>query len=213
MTDTLLINYYLNTLRLYEIVLHTKDNLDDFKPPFEVTALTLDKSGNNHLLSKHLDFVITLLNATHNLLDHVSTMSIPALRASPVINYVSMCYCLLILIKLGVAVSDPATGLTKYIDSKELNIGLYLDKLHDKLMCAWGPGICQLAEKNFRIVDRTRTWYQQQQAHNVLIEDEQRLSEEIDSMHNHDPFSMELDADLMFLFPAELNSQDQLLQP
>ena len=144
-------------------MLHEGDNLDDFKPPFVVHSLHMGNNGKSYLLPGHLDAILLLLDAVHCLLGHILGMDDVSLRSSPVVNYVGISYSLVILAKILLAASDPASGLVTLISIEDLKFDSFLDKLQMKLLSAWGPGKCELAGKYLRIVQSTKTWYQKQE--------------------------------------------------
>lgn len=97
-------------------------------------------------------------------------MSVEALRAVPVFNFVRMAYAAIILTKLYVSVRCPTSKIGKVLDRETLKIGIYVPAMIDRLSEAVGPMECRSPATFLGLLVRLQAWYENQETHEEFIE-------------------------------------------
>ena len=97
-------------------------------------------------------------------------MSVEALRALPVFNFVRMAYAYIILTKLYVSVRCSTSKIGKVLDRETLRLGIYLPAMIERLGEAVGPMECRSPATFLGLLVRLRAWYENQELHEQFTE-------------------------------------------
>ena len=97
-------------------------------------------------------------------------MSVEALRALPVFNFVRMAYACIILTKLYISARCSTSQIGKVLDRETIQLGIYLPAMIDRLREAVGPMECRSPATFLGLLLRLRLWYENQEMHEEFTE-------------------------------------------
>lgn len=97
-------------------------------------------------------------------------MSVEALRALPVFNFVRMAYAYIILTKLYVSARCSTSQIGKVLDRETIQLKTYLPAMIDRLSEAVGPMECRSPATFLGLLLRLRVWYENQEMHEEFTE-------------------------------------------
>jgi hypothetical protein len=109
----------------------------------------------------HIDAISACIYSAHSVLDEILDMNIIVLRAVPVLYYLRMQYCIILLIKLDLAVRAETSEVAEILDRNSLLLECYMEKLIPHLVTAAGEGICRPASKYLEALLRVKSWYEE----------------------------------------------------
>jgi hypothetical protein len=164
LTDALLLAYHHNNLYLHELALHEDHPPEDFLPPFTIDHILLP-DPERKITSSYVDAISVCISSAHSLIELMLSMSVEALRALPVFNFVRMAYACTVLTKLYVSVLCPTSQIGKVLDRETLRIGIYVPAMIDRLNEAVGRMECRSPATFLGLLVRLRAWYENQEMH------------------------------------------------
>ena len=161
--DTLAVHYYLNSLYLHEISLHSDGEyyIKDCKVQYLLERPGDSTKRQAPLSPAFVDAIMACVDSAHSLLDVILGMSTDVLRAIPIVNFVRLSYSVTVLIKLSISAGAPSSEISKILDPQSLKVNSYLEKLVAHLLSANGPGKCRPATKFLMILLKLKAWYHQ----------------------------------------------------
>ena len=110
----------------------------------------------------YIEAIMTCVSSTHILLNIFLDMHPNTIRALPIFQLVRMIYGVVILIKLSLSASTPASEIGKVLDYESVQVTQYMDKLLVHLMRALGPKKHRGASKFLAILMTLKSWYFEQ---------------------------------------------------
>jgi hypothetical protein len=122
-------------------------------------GVALRKTGR--YTPSHIDAISACIYSAHSVLDEILDMNILALRAIPILYYVRMQYCIILLMKLDLAVRAETIEVAEILDRNSLMVECYMEKLIPHLVTAAGEGVCRPASKFLGVLLRVKSWYQE----------------------------------------------------
>jgi hypothetical protein len=131
LTEILELHYLTILITLYEAALYDKHNLADFKPPFVIRAVPLEKEPIFKAPRETANAIATCMTSARALLDTFAALPTNILLSMPVIVYIRMVYGVVVLIKIYVSVQSPH-GLIHEVDqelSPKLRVGSIIEQL------------------------------------------------------------------------------------
>lgn len=150
---------HVTSLYLHEIALHFNHNVDDFRLPFTEESLKNVDSSSDALTQNQIAAIEACLKAAHGILDTMINFTPDEVLALPLLLYFVRCiYALVILLKMHVAISTPASELGKLLQNADLKIEYYLDALVDHFGRIFALPYPK-PEKALRIMQLFKEWY------------------------------------------------------
>lgn len=126
------------TLYLHELAIHDEHPAEDFKPPWHIEMIDPMKLRTEPSFAE-IDAMTTCISSAQSLISIFLSLSIDSVRALPTHSFFSgVIYAAVILMKLDISASDPASKLGKYIDRETLRVKWYLDEITKSLTAAVG---------------------------------------------------------------------------
>lgn len=111
------------------------------------------------LTPAHVDAIMACIDSAHSVLDAILGMNIPTLRAIPILYYVRMQYCMMVLIHLDISTRIRMGSLAKILDASSMKVECYMIRLVPQLELAIGEGVCRPASMFLKILLQVRSWY------------------------------------------------------
>ncbi|RDA85776.1 hypothetical protein CP532_6305 [Ophiocordyceps camponoti-leonardi (nom. inval.)] len=178
MQPTLKASFHLLSLYMHELVLHAHASTEQVRPPFNAEAVVKNGLVPGESLSTtaaHISALSACLTAIDGILDTFLAMDVPSVRCLPVFSFVRVAYAVVVLIKMFVSASDPASDLGRVMDRENMRVDAYLDALLVKFRAAADGHACRPAAKFLVVFVMLKTWFinnhhqqqqqQQQQQH------------------------------------------------
>ncbi|KAL9628467.1 MAG: hypothetical protein Q9164_007264 [Protoblastenia rupestris] len=150
---------------MHEIGLHPDHDPEDFRPPFYVGRQLISKipAVTN---PAYVNAIMECVSSAQTVLSTFLEMKTSMIRALPALVFVRVTYCCVILIKLEISSSSPASELGKVLDSDSLRLPTQLQKVLDHQVAVVGTeGKYMLGGKFLMILQRVVNWY-----HNYKVE-------------------------------------------
>ena len=154
------INYHVNNVNLHEIALHADHDADDFRPPFSLAAT---RPSSKSLSPPYISAIMVCISSSQRLIDIFLGMSIEAVRACPRLLWIRLCYAIVILMKLSISASTPASELGKVIDPGDCKVLCYSERVIaylDKISTMASQKKHDLSFRFLHVLTNLNFWYQ-----------------------------------------------------
>ena len=145
-------------LYMHEIAMHHNHNVDDFKPPYNITPLD-GPSEPDFVTPAHIDSLTICLASIHNAFDAFLSMDVNVLRALPTLFFVRNSYAAVALIKMYSAVSAKGSKFGTIFKISDLKVEQYLDRLINRLTKTAEGGASRVAHKFSFIFNMLKNWH------------------------------------------------------
>jgi hypothetical protein len=145
-------------LYMHEIAMHYNHNIDDFKPPYNITPLD-GPSEPDFVTPAHIEALTICLSSIHNAFDAFLSMDVKVLRALPTLFFVRNSYAAVALIKMYSAVSAKGSKFGKTFKTSDLKVEQYLDRLINRLTKTAESGASRVAHKFSFIFNMLKNWH------------------------------------------------------
>lgn len=145
-------------LYMHEIAMHHNHNIDDFKPPYNITPLD-GPSEPAHVTPAHIDSLTICLSSIHSAFDAFLSMDVKVLRALPTLFFVRNSYAAVALIKMYSAVSAKGSKFGSIFSTADLKVEQYLDRLINRLTKTAEGGASRVAHKFSFIFGMLKNWH------------------------------------------------------
>src|SRR5277367_4577902 len=113
---------------MHEIAMHHNHNIDDFKPPYNITPEEATDEVDP-VTPAHIAALTVCLEAIHGAFEAFLSLDPEILRAFPTIFFVRNSYAAVALIKMYSAVSAKDSKFGSIFDVADLKVEEYLDRL------------------------------------------------------------------------------------
>ena len=144
---------------MHEIAMHHNHNIDDFKPPYNITPQEHSTPDPDLVTPAHIDSLTVCLSSIHSAFEAFLSMDIIALRAMPTLFYVRNSYAAVALIKMYTAVTTKGSKFASIFKVSELRVEYYFDALIGTLLKATEGNKCRVAQKFSFILNMLRGWH------------------------------------------------------
>ena len=145
-------------LYMHEIAMHHNHNIDDFKPPYNITPLD-GPSEPDFVTPAHIEALTICLSSIHNAFDAFLSMDVKVLRALPTLFFVRNSYAAVALIKMYSAVSAKGSKFGSILKTSDLKVEHYLDRLINRLTKTAEGGASRVAHKFSFIFNMLKNWH------------------------------------------------------
>ena len=165
MIDFLEITYHTNNVYLHEIALHPDYDTEDFRPPF---SITMKAASRRRLSPPYINAIMVCISASQSLIGTFLDIDIEDARASPTLVFVRVIYAVVILMKLSISASAPASGLGKVLDPEDCKVMYYAERLlaHLDTVAFFQDGKKHVLAFKFRhILSNLKAWFHKQTLH------------------------------------------------
>ncbi|RDA89974.1 hypothetical protein CP533_0858 [Ophiocordyceps camponoti-saundersi (nom. inval.)] len=177
MQPTLKSSFHLLSLYMHELVLHAHASTEQVRPPFNAEAVVKNGLVPGEALSTtaaHISALSACLTAIDGILDTFLAMDVPSVRCLPVFSFVRVAYAIVVLIKMFVSASDPASDLGRVMDRENMRVDAYLDALLVKFRAAADGHACRPAAKFLVVFVMLKTWFVNNHHHHQQQQQQQQ---------------------------------------
>ncbi|KAL9125505.1 MAG: hypothetical protein Q9217_005307 [Psora testacea] len=153
------INFHINNIYIHEISLHPDHEPEDFRPPYYV-ATQLTSKIPTRMNPAYVNAIMECFSSAQAVLSTFVDMNISTIRALPAMFFVRITYSCVVLIKLELSSSAPASELGKVLDCDSLNLPSQLEKVvRHQIAVVGSEGKNILAAKFLMIMKTLVRWY------------------------------------------------------
>ena len=156
------INYHVSNLNLHEIALHADHDADEFRPPYSLEAT---RPTSKKLSPPYISAIMVCISSSQRLIEIFLGMSIEAVRASPRLLWIRLCYAVVILMKLSIAASTPSSELGKIIDPGDCKVLFYSERViayMDEIATLGSQKKHDVSFRFLRVLSNLNFWFQKQ---------------------------------------------------
>ncbi|KYK55553.1 Fungal specific transcription factor [Drechmeria coniospora] len=162
MQPSLKLSFYLLSLYMHELVLHTGTTADQFRSPFSTEIIKDGMISSEPLSAAHINALSACLSAADGIFDTFLSMDVSNIRCLPVFNFVRVAYAIVILMKMYFSASSPGSELGKVIPKTNMRVEHYLNALLDKFRTTAADDKCRPAAKFLIVLAMLRSWFLKQ---------------------------------------------------
>ena len=145
-------------LYMHEIAMHQNHNIDDFKPPYNITPIDGPPDVES-ITPAHIESLTACLQSIHAAFDAILAMDITTLRALPTLFFVRNSYAAVALIKMYSAVAAKGSKFGSIFRSEDLQVESYLDRMIGTLSKTGEGGASRVAYKFSFIFTMLKNWH------------------------------------------------------
>ena len=145
-------------LYMHEIAMHQNHNIDDFKPPYNITPIDGPPDVES-ITPAHIESLTACLQSIHSAFDAILAMDVTTLRALPTLFFVRNSYAAVALIKMYSAVAAKGSKFGSIFRSDDLQVESYLDRMIATLSKTGEGGASRVAYKFSFIFTMLKNWH------------------------------------------------------
>lgn len=132
---------------------------ESFRPPFFVENVSQKGSRVEPVSPAYVDAIVACIDASQRLLDDLLSIDIVVSRGIPVMYWARMGYAMLVLVKLSLSTSAPASRLGQFVDASSLKVIEYMDRMLAHLLAISDNNRGSGASKFLATVFKLKKWY------------------------------------------------------
>lgn len=170
-------SYHQTNILLHEIVLHGEHPAEGFKPPFFIHKTRPTPKHEHKLVAPYIDAVLACVTSARAVCDMFLEFDIPTMRALPNLQYVILCYSVVVLAKFHISASNPRSEIGRLIESNDIAIESYVDSIIPHLEKAAGPESFRIPNTFLPIFNRLKEWYKRDKFPFSHVKDESGMGQ------------------------------------
>ena len=145
-------------LYMHEIAMHHNHNIDDFKPPYNISPVD-NPVDPDTVTPAHVESLTACLQSIHAAFDAILVMDLTTLRALPTMIFVRNSYAAVALIKMYSAVAARGSKFGSIFQAEDLKVESYLDRMVNTLSRTGEGGASRVASKFSFIFTMLKNWH------------------------------------------------------
>lgn len=168
--DAMDIHYHMIRISLYEPVLYDGNDLEDFRPPYKLCALSSRKKACTETSVETSNGLRQCTISAQTIVHTFLSLSVDSLRSVPVIIYVRLSYAVIVLLKMKLSSQTPQPAADP--SHKDIDIQDILSQLIEKLHSTTGPERFQVPATFLGVLSRVKSWYSEHERSSFLGPDD-----------------------------------------
>lgn len=138
--------------------------MNDFKPPFIEESLHPPSSPENPPVytTAHQNSLVVCITSAKNVLDIFSSLDTETLSSIPIFGFVRTAYSVVALMKVHLMALRSKEGPFSFIDTDDLEVEVYIDRILASLQTVIGARKLRLASIFHVVLEMLRSWFQTQ---------------------------------------------------